>query len=164
MPKSPAQLSREIAEVLARPRRHHATKRDAIDLAITDEYGVHFETGVTVTFPFIRNTSKSPRLGVAFGQDIEPHGRYLLHNHAADKLPIGWQAGTITFRSPLVIPLSGDPNRIYGPHGWKERLHEATGKKGAALSRHLAKTYDGIVTVDEAGGTTEIVDLSRFRL
>ena len=164
MAKSRAQLDREIAEALAR-RRHHATKRDlAVDLATTDEYGVHFETGVPVTFPFIRNTEKSPHVGSTFGQDIEPHGRYLLHDYDPKrKPPRGWHTGTITFRSPLVIALSGDPDKIYGPAGWKARLSDATGKRGAALSRHLAKTYDGIVTVDETGSTSEIIDLSRFR-
>lgn len=163
--KSPAQLNREIAAFLARPRRHHAAKRE-LDLgyATTDEYGTHFETGVPVTFPFIRNTEKSPRVGATFGQDIEPQGRYLLHNHDPKREPPrGWQTGTITFRSPLVIALSGDPDQIYGPKGWKARLRDATGKRGAALSRHLAKTYDGIVTVDNTGATSEIIDLSRFR-
>jgi len=159
--KSTAQLDREIGAFLSRPKRAHATKRsDVFDLAVADEYGVHFETGVPVTFPFIRNTEESPKLGATFGQDIEPHGRYLLHS---DDPPRGWQTGIVTFRSPLVVKLSGDPAAIYGPTGWKARLRDATGKKGAALSRHLAKTYDGIVTVDEQGSTTEIVDLSPFR-
>ena len=61
-----------------------------------------------------------------------------------------------------MIPLSGDRDAIYGPTGWKARLRDATGKKGAALSRLLAQRHDGIVTVD-AYGTSEIVDLSRFR-
>jgi hypothetical protein len=163
MPKRSAQLDQEIASFLARRQRHatkHATKRDVFDLATATEYGVRFATGVPVTFRFIRNPEQSPRLGAAFGQDIEPHGRYLLHNPT--HVPPGWQSGTVTFRSPLVIALSTDPDRIYGASGWKARLVEATGKKGAALSRHLAKTYDGIVTVD-GGNTAEIVDLARFR-
>lgn len=165
MAKSRAQLDREIAVALARRPRGHATKRQLdLDYAITDEYGAHFETGVPVTFPFIRNTEKSPQIGKTFGQDIEPHGRYLLHNHDPKREPPhGWQTGTITFRSPLVIALSGDPDKIYGPKGWKARLRDATGKRGAALSRHLAKTYDGIVTVDDTGAASEIIDLSRFR-
>jgi hypothetical protein len=164
-PKHAARLDREIAGFLARPRPNHATKHaDVFDLAVADEYGVRFETGVPVTFHFIRNTEKSPKLGKTFGQDIEPHGRYFLHNHDPDRTPpSGWQTGTVTFRSPLVIKLSGDPDEIYGSTGWKARLHGTTGKKGAALSRHLAKTYDGIVTVDDQGDTREIVDLSRFR-
>ena len=165
MAKSRAQLDREIATALIRRSRGHATKRELdLDYATTDEYGVHFKTGVPVTFPFIRNTEKSPLLGKTFGQDIEPHGRYLLHNYDPKREPPrGWQTGTITFRSPLVIALSGDPDKIYGPKGWKARLRDATGKRGAALSRQLAKTYDGIVTVDHTGATSEIIDLSSFR-
>lgn len=116
-----------------------------------------------MTFPFVRNTEKSPRVAAIYGQDIEPHGRYLLHDPDPKRPPDrGWEKGMVTFRSPLVIPLTGDPNSIYGPDGWKARLVAATKKRGAALSRYLAKTFDGIVTVD-SHGTSEIVDLARFR-
>ena len=165
MAKSSTQLDADIAASLgkhsARPPR---TKTLGVELATTREHGVHFETGVPVTFPFIRNTEKSPRVS-GFGQDIEPHGRYLLHNADPDRAPPrGWETGTVTFKKPLVIPLSGDRNAIYGPTGWKARLCDATGKRGASLSRHLAQHFgfDGIVTVD-AYGTSEIIDLSRFK-
>jgi hypothetical protein len=158
MPKTPAQLDTEIAQALSRPRR----RSQALDLAFATsaEHGVHFETGVPVTFEYIRNTEKSPRFGATFGQDIEPAGRYLLHKELSGDPPRGWQSGTITLRSPLVIPLSGDPNAIYGPTGWKARLRAATGKTGRALSTDLVRRgYDGIVTVDERGYTSEIVVL-----
>jgi len=154
--KSSAQLDREIEEALV----------DALDVELTsaDEYGKHFETGVPVTFKFLRNTEKSPYVGGSYGQDIEPHGRYLLHNPEPGRTPPrSWETGMVTFKSPLVIPLSGDPAAIYGPKGWKARLRKATGKVGAALSRYLARRFDGIVTVDSDGGTSEIVDLSRFK-
>jgi hypothetical protein len=153
-----AQIDAEIAAALSRSR--HATKRQFdLELATTDEHGVHFETGMPVTFEFIRNTEKSPRVGKTFGQDIEPAGRYMLHKALPGAPPRGWITGTVTFQSPLVIPLTGDPNAIYGPAGWKARLRAATGKKGRALSADLVRRgYDGIVTVDHYG-TSEIVAL-----
>ncbi len=165
--KTPAQLDREIAAALrAGPSPRTAASRPAmkLELATTTEYGVKFKTGVPVTFATLRNTEKSPFVGATYGQDIEPHGRYLLHHDDPTREPpSSWQRGTVTFQCPLVIPLAGDEGAIYGPTGWKARLVAATGKKGAALSRYLAKTYDGIVTVDSAGDTREIVDLSRFK-
>jgi hypothetical protein len=155
--KTAAQLDRDIAEVLAKPPRR---PRGALklELAVSDEEGVHFETGVPVTFRFVRNTEKSPHFGGTFGQDIEPAGRYLLHNESPGDLARGWETGLVSLRSPLVIPLSGDPNAIYGPQGWKARLGAATKKKGRALSAELVRRgYDGIVTVDDGGYTREIV-------
>jgi hypothetical protein len=161
MTKRGAQLDAEITEALARsPRKKRGARTFDLELATSDELGVHFETGVAVTFQFLRNTEKSPRFGARFGQDIEPAGRYLLHKDWAGDPPRGWETGTITLRSPLVIPLSGDPNAIYGSTGWKARLQTATGKKGRALSADLIRRgYDGIVTVDPGGYTREIVVL-----
>ncbi len=157
-----AQLDAEIAAALSKRGTRPRKSGLDVELTTTDEHGVHFETGVPVTFAFMRNTEKSPRVGATFGQDIEPHGRYLLHDPGSPP-PSRWETGTVTFKSPLVIPLTGDRAAIYGPAGWKARLHAATGKKGAALSRYLAaQGFDGIVTVD-AYGTSEIIDLSRFK-
>jgi hypothetical protein len=165
MKKTSAQLDAEIATALGKrsARMGNKTVLD-VELAQADEYGAHFETGVPVTFKFLRNTEKSPYIGASYGQDIEPHGRYLLHNPDPARTPSrSWEKGTVTFKSPLVIPLAGDPGAIYGSTGWKARLREATGKTGAALSRYLARRFDGIVTVASDGGTSEIVDLARFR-
>lgn len=131
-----------------------------LETATSDEHGVHFETGVSVTFRYVRNTESAANFGSRFGQDIEPAGRYLLHGDPGHA-PRGWESGTVTFRNPLVIPLSGDPEAIYGPTGWKARLRDATGLSGRALSRHLVSLgYDGIVTVDADGYTREIVDMT----
>jgi hypothetical protein len=154
--KTGAQLDREIAAALTRPRSRSAQTLE-LDLATSDEQGVHFETGVPVTFRFVRNTEKSPQLGSRYGQDIEPAGRYLLHNENPGDLARGWVTGIVSLRSPLVIPLTGDPNAIYGPQGWKARLQAATGKTKKALSADLIRRgYDGIVTVD-GDYTSEIV-------
>lgn len=154
-PKSPAQLDREIAQALDRPRGSRSLD---LELAISDEQGIHFETGTPVTFRFVRNTEKSPNFGPRFGQDIEPAGRYLLHNEDPGDLARGWETGLVSLTSPLVVPLTGDPSAIYGPEGWKARLSAATGKRGRALSADLIRRgYDGIVTVDQDGYTREIV-------
>jgi hypothetical protein len=155
--KTAAQLDREVTEILARPRKARSRTLD-LDLAVRAEEGKRFETGVPVTFRSLRNTEKSPYVGATFGQDIEPAGRYLLHVENPGTVARGWETGVVSLRSPLVIPLSGDLDAIYGPQGWKARLAKATGKKGCALSADLIRRgYDGIVTVDDSGYTREIV-------
>ena len=62
-----------------------------------------FESCKKVTFEYIRNTEKSTYLGARYGQDIEPRGTYLLEKESDYVVP-GWETGTITFESPLVIP------------------------------------------------------------
>lgn len=132
------------------------------------EYGKTFESTVPVTFPFIRNTESSPYLGSQFQQNIEPAGRYMLHDpEPKRKPPQGWVQGEITFHSPLVIrfvPVGEDIH--YGAGSWKDRLYQVFGMKGRALSRKLVQMgFDGIVTVHPGSAgvradTREIVALS----
>src|SRR5208337_4156198 len=42
------------------------------------EYGHLFETGKPVSFRYVHNTDKAPKLGARYGQDIEPAGYYVL--------------------------------------------------------------------------------------
>lgn len=143
------------------------------DLALTSviEQGVRFETGLPVTFRYLRSTEKAPFMGSRFGQDIEPAGRYMLHNEEPGQVSPVWETGVVTFQKPLVLKLSLDDN-IYGPTGWKARLRDAYGATGVELSRRLlADGWDGIITVAEfvdAQGrahmdTREIVDLTPVR-
>lgn len=138
------------------------------DLAFASviEQGVLFETGTPVTFRFLRNTEKSGYFGSTYQQDIEPAGRYMIHNADPGQVARGWETGVVSFENPLVILLTtGD--EIYGPLGWKARLRDVFGETGVDLShRLLAEGWDGIVTVGEfthRGRTTrdtrEIVDL-----
>ncbi|MFI5297751.1 MAG: hypothetical protein ACHREM_06585 [Polyangiales bacterium] len=134
---------------------------DVEDLVLgnTVEHGKLFVTGHPVTFDFGHNTEKSPHFGAAFGQDIEPAGYYMIQVAPNAVLSKGWLGGSCHLRSPLVLQLSIDPDKIYGPTGWKARLHKATKKKGDALSHQiLALGFDGIVTVTKSG-TSEIVAL-----
>jgi hypothetical protein len=68
---------------------------DDLGLTVLDEYGLHFETGVPVTFKFLRGTARAPYLGDRFQQDIEPVGRYMAHNPNPGDLAPDWQTGTL---------------------------------------------------------------------
>jgi len=123
------------------------------------ETGRVFETGKPVSFRYVRNTKKAPRMGATFGQDIEPAGRYLAPVGDKVKVHDGLETGIVEFESPLVVEWVG-----YGEDGWKARLSRAFGgKKGRALSRAVVNSgFDGIVTVSEARGAkyaSETVDL-----
>jgi len=129
------------------------------------EYGVHFATGEPVTFRYVRNTEKSPNFGGRYQQDIEPAGRYLLHNPDPGDLPPRWMTGKVTLHSPLVLAFSTGGAGGYDDHNWKARLVSWYGRKGHALTRKILEDgYDGIVTVgtDRSGRgieTREIVVL-----
>jgi len=132
-----------------------------LPLVTLRERDVLFRTGRPVTFAFIRNTAKSPYLGARFQQDIEPAGRYLLHDLAPTSLVRGWVRGKVSFRSPLVLRFS--ETGLYDETSWKAILTRRFRARGRALSRRLLeKGVDGIVTV-ENGETREIVDLTRVR-
>ena len=150
---------------MSAPRTNPRTPRlDELGLATTTEDGVLFTTGRAVAFQFVRNLEKSPNMGATYGQDLEPHGRYLLHRaDTTGAAPRGWETGWVAFASPLVIRLTDDPENIYGPTGWKARLSRHYRATGAALARALTRAgFDGVVTVDDAGTTREIVDLHAF--
>lgn len=122
---------------------------------------VHFETGKPVTFRYFHNKEKSPNFGSQYGQDIEPAGRYVIHDETEDdyllkKFPDRYDAGSITFKNPLVID-------IKEPLDHKKILFNKYKKKGAALSRAIVKDgYDGIVSRYPDGSTGEIIDLHKF--
>lgn len=149
-------------------KRRQAEQHAEIALARVEEERYVFETGVPVKFPFIRNTAKSPYFGDRFQQDIEPAGRYMLFRSRAVKPQDGWEAGVVTFKSPLVLLLNTDPDGpYYNETSWKARLQRIYGHAGKKLTRALlADGYDGIVTVTcprQRGiecETREIVDLA----
>ena len=137
-----------------------------LGLCTSYEYGTTFQTGRPVRFRFIHNTEKAPNLGSKFGQDIEPHGRYILHNPNPGDLPRKWEAGETEFQKPLVLRMvASGSDDYYGPQGWKARLSRVFGgRKGKWLTCHLRKLgYDGIVTCDGDAYTREIVDLRPVR-
>lgn len=126
------------------------------------ERGYVFETGRPVSFPFARNTEKSPYFGGRFQQDIEPAGRYLLFDEDPNRPPTrGWVRGSISFDSPLVLRWG----KAYDETSWKYALAEHYRATGRALSRRILKDgYDAVVTVNDDGLTSEIVDLRSVRV
>ncbi len=136
-----------------------AVSTDELMLTSVDEDGVHFETGVPVTFTYVHNTEGAPKAARndGFQQGIEPAGFYVSHVANPVDLPDGWDVGEVAFRNPLVLLWS--PSGRYDETSWKARLAEAYGKVGAELSRTIeGDGYDGIVTTDQYG-TSEIVVL-----
>lgn len=132
------------------------------------DHGYKFATGVPVTFPYVRNTEKSPYFGKEFQQDIEPAGRFMLlrEDVTSPELP-GWEYGTVTFRYPLVLAFNSDlatPYQ-YNATNWKAYLSKLYKAKGRKLSQRLIDAgYDGIVTVGllpsgQPSETKEIVQL-----
>lgn len=136
-----------------------------IDYATAVEAGVTFETGVPVSFEYLRNTEPSPYLGSRYQQDIEPAGKYILLRESDSEPPRGWEVGQVSFRKPLVLAFNEEHGNVsYDDRSWKAQLQRAYGKTGKSLSKRLLRDgYDGIVTIgyDSRGRahTMEIVDL-----
>jgi len=122
--------------------------------------GVKYQTGKPVKMGYIWNTEKAPNMGERFGQHLEPAGRYINERpitFKGDDYP-NLKEGEVEFKNPLVVGWGGG----YGePDNWKQALSDKYGgKKGKALSKALIKDgYDGIITLDAKGNTSEIVDL-----
>jgi len=125
------------------------------------EYGARFATGEPVTFRYTRNTEKAPAPtgGDRFQQLLEPAGIYLLHVGPHRASP-GWEYGTVSLRSPLVLPFNRTGEQLYDENSWKAALAAHYGAKGARLTEKLiADGYDAIVTTGARNGTQEIVVL-----
>ena len=128
---------------------------------ITKDKTGKFETGKQITFDYAHNKEKAPYLGDRFGQDIEPHGQYILQREEGDMYemnPERWETGKVTLEKPLVL-------KHINTVQWKKELVDATGKKGSELTDFLIdEGYDGIVTIDENGNTSEIVKLFKKQI
>lgn len=115
-----------------------------------------------ITFDYIHNTEKSPDFGNRYGQDIEPHGRYISmrpENRDAETLdPKRHETGTVTFQNPLHIPFGGG---YAEDSNWKRQLSQRfDNKTGKDLSDAVrAAGHDAIMTHDDYG-PDEIVDLT----
>lgn len=134
----------------------------ALPMVEAVEQGKHFKTCQPVTFRYLRGVMKAPDFGGRFQQDIEPAGRYMVHNEEPGDLRPGWETDVVTFQCPLVISLNTKyPDEgVYGPHSWKAALHDHFNLSGRKLSAKLRSLgYDGIVTSDSPRSTREIVEL-----
>ena len=167
-----------VGEYLKQPRQA-APKNWLQKIAQADEYpfstveyqGRKFETGVPVEFRSLHNREKSPNFGSQFQQDIEPAGRYMIHQESPGDLSNSIYNTEISkFSNPLVIEFNVDDDSSYNEHSWKAFLsRKFGGLTGKELSKAIAKVgYDGIVTVKKQDGvpvdTSEIVDLRMFHL
>lgn len=117
-----------------------------------------------VTVPYFRNTEKAPSAGSAYGQDIEPHGRYVSERPKGWRAPEGdhrYETGEVTFQNPKHVDFGGG----YGEDSnWKRQLsREHGGRTGRELSQSVRDAgHDGIITHDKYG-TSEIVDLTHLK-
>lgn len=134
-----------------------------LPFATAHDQGVRFETGRPVTFTYMRMNSPAGNFGSTYQQDIEPAGRYMIHNEDPGDTG-GWEVGTQVFSSPLVLKFNPVDDVSYDENSWKHALHKYYGgKKRKALSRAIrADGYDGIVTVGMGPYAKEIVDLTMF--
>jgi len=120
--------------------------------------------------PFIHNTEPNPALQnikkqELYGTHIEPTGQYVSpvsESYLAElstNNPAHLLTGVKTFENPLVIKFGGSYD---ASDNWKQVLHRQYGNKsGMDLNNAIrADGYDGIVTVDEKGNLSEIVDLT----
>jgi hypothetical protein len=136
-------------------------------VAVTEQ-GRLFRTNTPVEFRYVRSTARAPYFGAQYQQNLEPHGRYLLHNEEPGDLARDWETGLVRFAAPLVIPFNACERGAYDECSWKAKLVAAYHRRGLALSRALLREgFDAIVTVGTHHGqpmdTREIVDLSVMR-
>ena len=127
-------------------------------------------TGKPFEFFSIRNKEKSPFLGSRFGQDIEPHGKYMAEStpRASENLDARFEKGAVRFENPLVVDFGGG----YGDSSnWKNFLSsQYEGKTGLELSQAIRDAgHDGIITMEPSKGpnrpahTSEIVDIRNLQ-
>ena len=139
---------------------HEALGRKRLDLPYAiakGERDVHFETGKSVEFPYVHNKEPTPDMGKAYGQHLEPSGKYMIHTGHRGNLP-NREYGTHRFDNPLVIEWG---TTTAEPHGWKYKLSKAFGgKTGKGLSKAIRKHgHDGVVTVQRYKGVPEVSEI-----
>lgn len=124
------------------------------------------ETGKPISFYYLhtKNKQKTPFYGAKFGQNIEPHGKYIVSiSESAHKLQDdernAYEYGIISFKNPLVLEHKSTDDK-----GWKKDISDMFGgKKGKKLSEEIIKKgYDGIITTD-GEWTSEIVSLKDYK-
>jgi hypothetical protein len=157
---SSLRMSAEFEAEHPRDKSGRWIEKSGLHFATGSDQGVQFETGKPVEFPYVRNTEGAPFFGSKYQQDIEPAGRYLLHNSHPGDQNEGWETGTVRFENPLVIKFNPDNDTSYDEHSWKAQLHRHYGKTGKDLSDAIRDDgFDGIVTIGQGAYAKEIVDL-----
>lgn len=88
-----------------------------------------------------------------FGQDVEPHGTYVLEKDFEGPISSPWVQGTAELNNPLIINITSDTQISY-----KYDLAKEYKAKGKSLTKKLmGKGYDGIITRYPNGESNEIV-------
>jgi hypothetical protein len=115
-----------------------------------EEYGHHFSTGLPVHLNWKHILDRAEDFGSRFQQDIEPVGRYVLHDPDPDIPRHGWEQGKTLLECPLVIPFNLHHGCGYDGFSWKHQLSEAFDRvTGINLSLMLLnRGFDGVVTVE----------------
>lgn len=115
------------------------------------------DKGITMTYVHMNNQN-TQNFGTTYGQNIEPSGEYMNVDTMQGKYKVpGADYGTIHFEKPLVLDHVNT-----GETGWKKTLSDMFGNKtGKELTNTIKKAgYDGIITIDEDGYYSEVVNIN----
>lgn len=115
------------------------------------------DKGITMTYVHMNNQN-TQNFGTTYGQNIEPSGEYMNVDTMQGKYKVpGADYGTIHFKQPLVLDHVNT-----GETGWKKTLSDMfENKTGKELSNAIKKAgYDGIITIDEDGYYSEVVNIN----
>lgn len=107
-----------------------------------------------IKLDIMKNMESAGYHGSTYGQDVEPHGTYVVERDPNIDLFPGWVAGKAVLKKPLYIDLDGYENVI----DYKRDLATQYKAKGKKLTKKLmTQGYDSIITKVERYGTQEIV-------
>lgn len=118
-------------------------------------------SGQPIEFEYIHineanNLSKNDN---SFNQQREPVGQFVRENNSGFKTEGPFITGVKQFEAPLIVDFGGD---YQSGENWKDKLSEAfDGKSGKGLTSAIKDAgYDSIITIDEDGDFSEMVDLT----
>lgn len=118
--------------------------------------GPQFSTGTPVTLSTLHREQKTPYLGRAFGQDVEPAGRYVVVGDPSEHTEqAGYEHRVEEVHNPLVVPFGGGYEE---DSNWKRVLSRQYSAKGRSLSAALKRNgHDAIITYDEYGPSETVL-------
>jgi len=109
----------------------------------------------------LKNKTKAPRMGMVYGQDVEPAGYYAIEKktNIFDDIP-QYETVHVTYSNPLIIDVKPD-NLV----SWKYELSRKYKAKGNRLTEKLKKEgYDIIITRYPEGDYGEIIVLDTNKI
>jgi hypothetical protein len=100
----------------------------------------------------MKNPEPAPNMGSRYGQDVEPHGTYVLQREPGNNSE-GWLIGKAVLDNPLMVNITDDTLVQY-----KRDLVTQYKAKGKRLTNKLMqKGHDALITVKPNGSYGEIV-------